>query len=132
MEMVTGAMAAARVAVLLALLGFHFQAWRTHTRLAISARNACTWPAWTTLRHAVGVVADESDLTQASVQLVVSPVLYAIALRPEDPGQLRAAVSRQPSEDYASYPTLRPTLEALDRLQTRLYPNAVIPVALAH
>jgi len=44
------------------------------------------------LRHAVGVVADESDLTQTSVQLVVSPVLYAIALRPEDPVQLRAAV----------------------------------------
>jgi hypothetical protein len=36
------------------------------------------------------------------------------------------------SEDYSSYPTLRATLEALDLLQTRLYPNAVIPVALAH
>jgi hypothetical protein len=36
------------------------------------------------------------------------------------------------SEDYASYPTLRPTLETLDLLQTRLYPSAVIPVALAH
>jgi len=30
------------------------------------------------------------------------------------------------------YPTLRATLEALDRVQTRMYPNAVIPVALAH
>jgi hypothetical protein len=37
-----------------------------------------------------------------------------------------------PSEQPASFPTLRPTLEVLDRLQTRLYPNAVIPVALAH
>ncbi|SDY72995.1 hypothetical protein SAMN05660209_03598 [Geodermatophilus africanus] len=37
-----------------------------------------------------------------------------------------------PAEQPSSYPTLRPTLEALDRLQTRLYPNAVIPVALAH
>jgi hypothetical protein len=32
----------------------------------------------------------------------------------------------------AQYPTLRATLEALDRVQTRMYPNAVIPVALAH
>jgi hypothetical protein len=32
-------------------------------------------------------------LVQTSVQLTVAPVLYAIALRPEDPGQLRAAVS---------------------------------------
>lgn len=37
-----------------------------------------------------------------------------------------------PSEQLKSYPTLRSTLEALDLLQTRLYPNAVIPVALAH
>ncbi|WP_328554319.1 hypothetical protein [Streptomyces sp. NBC_00358] len=37
-----------------------------------------------------------------------------------------------PSEQYASYPTLRATLEVLDRMQTRLYPNAVIPIALAH
>jgi hypothetical protein len=36
------------------------------------------------------------------------------------------------SEEPASYPMLRQTLEVLDRLQTRLYPNAVIPVALAH
>ncbi|KLN34186.1 hypothetical protein FB00_13490 [Cellulosimicrobium funkei] len=35
-------------------------------------------------------------------------------------------------EDIASYPTLRPICEVLDRVQTRLYPNAVIPVALAH
>lgn len=32
----------------------------------------------------------------------------------------------------AQYPTLRATLEALDRVQTRMYANAVIPVALAH
>lgn len=38
----------------------------------------------------------------------------------------------QQSELFSSYPTLRATLEVLDRLQTRLYPNAVIPVALAH
>lgn len=37
-----------------------------------------------------------------------------------------------PSENYESYPTLRATLETLDRMQTQLYPNAVIPVALAH
>lgn len=37
-----------------------------------------------------------------------------------------------PEELLTSYPTLRATLEALDLLQTRLYPNAVIPVALAH
>ncbi|GHJ49058.1 hypothetical protein Cs7R123_64000 [Catellatospora sp. TT07R-123] len=37
-----------------------------------------------------------------------------------------------PCEDFASYPTLRSTVEQLDRLQTRLYPNAIIPVALAH
>ena len=37
-----------------------------------------------------------------------------------------------PSENFDSYPTLRVTLETLDRLQTRMYPNAVIPVALAH
>lgn len=36
------------------------------------------------------------------------------------------------SEDLANYPTLRPVCEVLDRVQTRLYPNAVIPVALAH
>ena len=35
----------------------------------------------------------ENDLAQASVQLTVSPVLYAIALRPDHPGQLRAAVN---------------------------------------
>ncbi|MET9047029.1 hypothetical protein ABZX34_29970 [Streptomyces sp. NPDC004362] len=37
-----------------------------------------------------------------------------------------------PSEKYESYPTLRATLETLDLMQTQLYPNAVIPVALAH
>lgn len=35
-------------------------------------------------------------------------------------------------EDLASYPSLRPICEVLDRVRTRLYPNAVIPVALAH
>ena len=32
----------------------------------------------------------------------------------------------------SSYPTLRPVCEVLDHVQTRLYDNAVIPVALAH
>jgi len=36
------------------------------------------------------------------------------------------------SESFDSYPLLRPVCEVLDRVQTRLYPNAVIPVALAH
>lgn len=36
------------------------------------------------------------------------------------------------AEDFASYPTLRPICEVLDAVRTRLYPNAVIPVALAH
>lgn len=35
-------------------------------------------------------------------------------------------------EDIANYPTLRAICEVLDRVQTRLYENAVIPVALAH
>lgn len=35
-------------------------------------------------------------------------------------------------EDIASYPTLRPICEVLDRVETRLYPNSVIPIALAH
>ncbi|WP_129805456.1 hypothetical protein [Streptomyces albidoflavus] len=39
---------------------------------------------------------------------------------------------RVPSEKYECYPTLRATLETLDLMQTQLYPNAVIPVALAH
>ena len=36
------------------------------------------------------------------------------------------------SADRMNYATLRATLEVLDRIQTRLYSNAVIPVALAH
>jgi hypothetical protein len=36
------------------------------------------------------------------------------------------------SADPLNYGTLRVTLEVLDRIQTRLYSNAVIPVALAH
>lgn len=36
------------------------------------------------------------------------------------------------SEDLAQYPTLRPSLELLDRIGTRLYDNAVMPIALAH
>lgn len=35
-------------------------------------------------------------------------------------------------ELWSSYPTLRPVCEVLDNVQTRLYENAVIPVALAH
>ncbi len=35
-------------------------------------------------------------------------------------------------EAWSSYPTLRPVCEVLDHVQTRLYENAVIPVALAH
>lgn len=35
-------------------------------------------------------------------------------------------------ELWSSYPTLRPVCEVLDLVQTRLYENAVIPVALAH
>jgi len=35
-------------------------------------------------------------------------------------------------ESWSSYPTLRPVCEVLDHVQTRLYQNAVIPVALAH
>jgi hypothetical protein len=35
-------------------------------------------------------------------------------------------------EDIANYPTLRIVCEVLDHVQTRLYENAVIPVALAH
>lgn len=36
------------------------------------------------------------------------------------------------AEDFASYPILRTVCEVLDSVRTRLYPNAVIPVALAH
>lgn len=36
------------------------------------------------------------------------------------------------SEDINSYPTLKTICKVLDKIQTRLYPNAVIPVALAH
>lgn len=35
-------------------------------------------------------------------------------------------------ELWSSYPTLRPICEVLDTVQTHLYENAVIPVALAH
>tara|TARA_Y100000815_G_scaffold95791_1_gene84643 strand:- start:2784 stop:3065 length:282 start_codon:yes stop_codon:yes gene_type:complete len=35
-------------------------------------------------------------------------------------------------ELIANYPSLRVICEVLDHLQTRLYENAVIPVALAH
>lgn len=35
-------------------------------------------------------------------------------------------------EIWSSYPTLRPVCEVLDRVRTRLYENAVIPIALAH
>jgi hypothetical protein len=36
------------------------------------------------------------------------------------------------AEDFESYPLLRVICEVLDGVRTRLYPNAVIPVALAH
>lgn len=36
------------------------------------------------------------------------------------------------ADDLNSYPTLRTICEVLDGVRTRLYPNAVIPVALAH
>lgn len=36
------------------------------------------------------------------------------------------------AEDFDSYPTLRVICEVLDSVRTRLYSNAVIPVALAH
>ncbi|UKA63755.1 hypothetical protein [Arthrobacter sp. FW306-04-A] len=36
------------------------------------------------------------------------------------------------AEEFDSYPTLRVVCEVLDGVRTRLYPNAVIPVALAH
>ena len=36
------------------------------------------------------------------------------------------------AEDFDSYPTLRTVCEVLDSVRTRLYSNAVIPVALAH
>jgi hypothetical protein len=36
------------------------------------------------------------------------------------------------AEDFSSYPTLRTVCEVLDSVRTRLYANAVIPVALAH
>lgn len=39
------------------------------------------------------VAVDSNALTQTTVQLTVSPVVYAIALRPDDLGQLQAAVS---------------------------------------
>lgn len=38
----------------------------------------------------------------------------------------------QDGEYWSSYPTLRPVCEVLDNVQTQLYENAVIPVALAH
>jgi hypothetical protein len=36
------------------------------------------------------------------------------------------------AEQFASYPTLRLVCEVLDSLRTRMYKNAVMPVALAH
>ncbi|NCD18964.1 MAG: hypothetical protein EOL89_03105 [Actinobacteria bacterium] len=36
------------------------------------------------------------------------------------------------AEEFGSYPILRSICEVLDAVRTRLYPNAVIPVALAH
>jgi hypothetical protein len=62
-------------------------------------------------------------------QMLVVTVPRLPAGQPYEAG---AASGANAAEQPASYPTLRPTLEALDRLQTRLYANAVIPVALAH
>ncbi|MDR1266177.1 MAG: hypothetical protein LBK42_11625 [Propionibacteriaceae bacterium] len=36
------------------------------------------------------------------------------------------------AEDFESYPLLRTICEVLDQVRTRLFPNAVIPIALAH
>lgn len=71
--------------------------------------------------------------TTTGEMLVVTVPRMPAGLPYEKPRRrLDGAFSRLDSEDYASYPTLRPTLEVLDLLQTRMYPNAVIPVALAH
>lgn len=54
------------------------------------------------------------------------------------PGRPYASLSGQPSipdpscEAIASYDTLRPTLEVLDELQTRMHQDAVVPLVLAH
>lgn len=49
-----------------------------------------------------------------------------------DPYEANRADGTNPSADLGSYDTLRSLLNVLDRVQTRLYSNAVIPVALAH
>ncbi len=45
-----------------------------------------------------------------------------------------AALGAAPTDEFspADYPTLRATCDVLDRIGTRLYENATIPVALAH
>ncbi len=49
---------------------------------------------------------------------------------PPKPGVL--PYEGQGAEEFSSYPTLRTICEVLDSVRTRLYPNAIIPVALAH
>lgn len=49
---------------------------------------------------------------------------------PPKPGVL--PYEGEQSEIFDSYPTLRAVCEVLDSVQTRLYPNALIPLALAH
>lgn len=60
--------------------------------------------------------------TTAGDPLVITVPPKAGVLPYEGPG----------AEDLDSYPTLRTICEVLDGVRTRLYPNAVIPVALAH
>lgn len=47
-------------------------------------------------------------------------------------GQAYTKVSMGDEAEAARFPTLKRTLEVLDRMGTRLYDDAVIPVALAH
>jgi hypothetical protein len=60
--------------------------------------------------------------TTAGDPLVITVPPKAGVLPYEGPG----------AEDFDSYPTLRTICEVLDMVRTRLYSNAVIPVALAH
>jgi hypothetical protein len=58
--------------------------------------------------------------------------MLVVTLPRADGGQPYNPSESLTSVDVSKYPTLRPCLEELDRLQTRMYPDAVIPVALAH
>jgi hypothetical protein len=55
-----------------------------------------------------------------SIFTITIPPLGNFGASPHDPFKI------------GDYPTLRATCEVLDRIGTRLYPNATIPVALAH